>query len=162
MQALLEAFCTRRSRDWLRGWSLHHAEVMLEADDRIAPEALVLDREGALHRWFLRWDWLTDDAAAASLGAQRLGEGVRAVSGVAYALTMPAWLAGDGDLWVLGPEDRPPDQEEVVLVSVGDRTSRELLVGLVHHRPRCRVAPWERAILGTPDPILSPLARAIR
>jgi hypothetical protein len=103
MQALLEAFSTRRSLDRLRGWSVRHADVMLAAEDRIAPEALVLDPEGALQRSPLRWEWLADDAAAVSLGAQRLGEGVRAVRGVAYALTMPAWLADDGGLWVLGP-----------------------------------------------------------
>jgi hypothetical protein len=151
MQALLEAFSTRRSFDRLRGWSVHHAEVMLEAEDRIAPEVLVLDREGALHRWPLRWDWLTDDVAAAALGAQRLGEGLRALRGIAYVLTMPAWLADDGGLWVLGPEERPLDHEEVVVVAVGDRSSRELLVGLVHHRPRRQVAPWEHAVLGAPE-----------
>lgn len=135
---------------------------MLEAVDRIGPEALVLDREGALHCWPLRWDWLNDDDAAASLGAERLRDGVRAVRGVAYALTLPAWLAGDGGLWVVGPEGGPPEHEEVVLVTVGDRSSRDLLVGLVHHRPRSGVAPWERAVLGAPDPILSPLDGALR
>jgi hypothetical protein len=162
MQILLEAVSTRRSVDKLRGWSVHHAEVALQDADCVEPEVTVLDRDRAVHHWPLRRQWLVDDAAAADLAAERLSAAIRAVGGVAYAVTMPAWLAPTGSLWVMDPDERPADHEEVVVLAIGDRRGREVMVGLVHHRPGARIMPWERVHLGQPEPLLGPLGRALR
>jgi len=162
MRALLEALSTTRSLDRLRGWTVHRAEVTVAARRPVDPEAVVLDREGAVHRWPLRWEWLADDRSAADLGADRLEGAIRALGGLAYAVTMPAWLADDGTLWVLGPRDRPPSHEEVVVIAAGDHAGREVLVGLVSRRPpRPGIDPWERAALREPEPLLPPLGRAV-
>jgi hypothetical protein len=105
---------------------------------------------------------VADDRSAADLGAERLEGAIRALGGLAYAVTMPAWLADDGTLWVLGPRDRPPSHEEVVVIAAGDHAGREVLVGLVSRRPpRPGIDPWERAALREPEPLLPPLGRAV-
>ena len=162
MRALLETTCTGRSFDQMRGWSIHCAERVLESADRIEPEVSVLNRERVVHRWPLRWEWLADDRAAEPLWRDRLPAQIRAVGGVAYAVTVPGWMDADGDLWVLEPQERPADLDEVVILAVGDRRTHEVRVGLVHHRPASNIAPWERVRFGDYEPMLGALDRALR
>jgi hypothetical protein len=161
MQALLETTCAGRSFDQLRGWSIHCAERVLESSDRIEPEVSVLNRERVVHRWPLRWEWLADEEAAAPLWNERLPAQIRAVAGVAYSVTMPGWLAADGAIWVLDPQQRPAELEEVVVLAVGVRRTHELRVGLVHHGPASGIAPWERVRLAAYEPVLGALDRAL-